>query len=559
MADIWFYTRSGKQMEPVSTAELRQMAAQGHLKPTDMVWREGMPQWIRAAAAKGIFEDPNLNGNVNAYSNRAPGGPSPAGPVPAGHAPAAPVHPGPAPAPSTRPQRSGVHGSGRYGSQVSSPAAQRYTPRKGMKTGTKITIIVGVSLLLGGLAVAAVLLKINSSDEPQPQAAKKGLAEKDRVKSKDAEKDGKKELESFKVFVRGFEEEKRFILLRAGVKYELNVTGEKKPNLYVDDPKGKEVAKLTDDEAGSSLSFTPSVGGQFQVNLTNPWAQDLEFTVAVHGFEIFPFTLASYDAFIRDRENNLKIHDLEEGIRYEFNVTNDRAFNMDLFLVKDGRDVTTSISKPNCFISWVCNKTGKYNVEVANRGVGDINAKVVIKGIGKAPVTDIPPFVVAPPPIVPAFPEIKDFPKVPFPKVDFPKDGFFPPPGKLDFPLPKGLGVKLPAGKLVVSTREGTTVKDALALIDIRDSERSGSFCKVFQVDMVPEKLYTIDMVSAAFDTYLRLVNAAGVEVDHNDDGGGGLNSRIQFRPAAAGTFRIVCTTFAGGDTGPFTLTVREE
>ena len=49
MAEMWYYTSEGKQMEPVTTAELKQLAASGMLKPTDMVWKEGMPKWRPAA------------------------------------------------------------------------------------------------------------------------------------------------------------------------------------------------------------------------------------------------------------------------------------------------------------------------------------------------------------------------------------------------------------------------------------------------------------------------------------------------------------------------------
>jgi hypothetical protein len=59
MADLWYYTSEGRQMEPVSTAEIQHLARQGLLKPTDMVWREGMPSWVRANATPEIFADPN--------------------------------------------------------------------------------------------------------------------------------------------------------------------------------------------------------------------------------------------------------------------------------------------------------------------------------------------------------------------------------------------------------------------------------------------------------------------------------------------------------------------
>jgi hypothetical protein len=52
----WFYTTNKQQMGPVSLAELRQLAEQGLLKPTDLVWSEGMKDWARAGA-RGLFHD----------------------------------------------------------------------------------------------------------------------------------------------------------------------------------------------------------------------------------------------------------------------------------------------------------------------------------------------------------------------------------------------------------------------------------------------------------------------------------------------------------------------
>ena len=51
MANLWYYTSEGKQMKPVSGAELKQLAASGLLRPTDLVWTEGMPKWVRASRA----------------------------------------------------------------------------------------------------------------------------------------------------------------------------------------------------------------------------------------------------------------------------------------------------------------------------------------------------------------------------------------------------------------------------------------------------------------------------------------------------------------------------
>jgi hypothetical protein len=58
MADEWYYSEEGQQRGPVTTAELRQLAASRRLRPTDLVWRDGYSNWIPAAAAEGLFAQP---------------------------------------------------------------------------------------------------------------------------------------------------------------------------------------------------------------------------------------------------------------------------------------------------------------------------------------------------------------------------------------------------------------------------------------------------------------------------------------------------------------------
>jgi hypothetical protein len=79
---------------------------------------------------------------------------------------------------------------------------------------------------------------------------------------------------------------------------------------------------------------------------------------------------------------------------------------------------------------------------------------------------------------------------------------------------------------------------------------------KIHDVKLDKGKLYQIDLISDDFDSYLRLVNAAGVEVAQDDDGGGNLNSKILYRPTEDGNFKIYVTTFGGG-TGNYVLKVK--
>ena len=58
MAPIdWYYARDNKQHGPVGAAELKRLSQTGELRPDDLVWREGMDEWMQARKVKGLFED----------------------------------------------------------------------------------------------------------------------------------------------------------------------------------------------------------------------------------------------------------------------------------------------------------------------------------------------------------------------------------------------------------------------------------------------------------------------------------------------------------------------
>ncbi len=41
----WYIARDGQQHGPLSQAELHKFVEFGHLKPTDLLWRAGFPDW----------------------------------------------------------------------------------------------------------------------------------------------------------------------------------------------------------------------------------------------------------------------------------------------------------------------------------------------------------------------------------------------------------------------------------------------------------------------------------------------------------------------------------
>ena len=52
----WYYTSAGQQTGPVTSAQLKQAAQSGQLTPNDLVWKDGMPDWVPATKLKGIFD-----------------------------------------------------------------------------------------------------------------------------------------------------------------------------------------------------------------------------------------------------------------------------------------------------------------------------------------------------------------------------------------------------------------------------------------------------------------------------------------------------------------------
>jgi ferredoxin len=51
----WYYARHQRRIGPLTSAQLRELAAAGALSPADMVFRTGMRQWVAAGTVKGLF------------------------------------------------------------------------------------------------------------------------------------------------------------------------------------------------------------------------------------------------------------------------------------------------------------------------------------------------------------------------------------------------------------------------------------------------------------------------------------------------------------------------
>ncbi len=61
-----------------------------------------------------------------------------------------------------------------------------------------------------------------------------------------------------------------------------------------------------------------------------------------------------------------------------------------------------------------------------------------------------------------------------------------------------------------------------------------------------------VDVMSDAFDAFCILQGPAGNEIARNDDGGGGLNARVNVALPVTGTYRIIANTYRKGQFGGY-------
>jgi S1-C subfamily serine protease len=66
----WYYNQGGQQRGPVTLAELRQLASSGLLGGKDLVWTEGMAQWLAADAVPGLTPGGSSRGGARSRSRR---------------------------------------------------------------------------------------------------------------------------------------------------------------------------------------------------------------------------------------------------------------------------------------------------------------------------------------------------------------------------------------------------------------------------------------------------------------------------------------------------------
>jgi hypothetical protein len=110
---------------------------------------------------------------------------------------------------------------------------------------------------------------------------------------------------------------------------------------------------------------------------------------------------------------------------------------------------------------------------------------------------------------------------------------------------------------VIVVGLQPTMLQGVLTPASDRDPGRGGTFCKVYTVALKAGQVYTIDMMSGALDSYLRLEAPNGVRLAEDDDSGGGRNARIVYPAPADGAYRVIATTCFGGAIGPYVLRIQ--
>ncbi|MBI3407502.1 MAG: DUF4339 domain-containing protein [Planctomycetes bacterium] len=250
MAAQWYYTSSRQQMGPVTWAELSHLADSGFLRPTDLVWGEGMSDWSRADL-QGLFHEKSAK------------------PTPVPTAKSAEPRRATAGEDEERPERLGRRTArsledeeGDFGDDR--PRRRRRT--EGMPTGLKVGLIVGgVVMLL--LVVGIVLFYVLRGSGPVYDVPNQGTLSFNNETLRSTDQRDRKFRKPCKIYNVRFEANSTYVIEHRSAAFDAF--------LRLEDPNGFLVAE--DDDGGQNfglgrfdarIAFRANVTGTYRVIAT---------------------------------------------------------------------------------------------------------------------------------------------------------------------------------------------------------------------------------------------------------------------------------------------------
>jgi hypothetical protein len=138
----WYYAHDEQQFGPVSTVDLKRLAERGDLVPSDLVWRQGMSDWVQASEVKGLFQPQPTAAQP------------PAAPTPEPKTAAQPARVEPAEQKPSKPLRHLVEVLLDFAQRSDSPAFVEASCRLFTLAGHYAIYLAMVLLLAGGVAVS---------------------------------------------------------------------------------------------------------------------------------------------------------------------------------------------------------------------------------------------------------------------------------------------------------------------------------------------------------------------------------------------------------------------